>query len=171
MFISEIFVVKLIFEMLTVCGQQHSFSTHEQMFLWKCQCFWERKYLNLRGTQTPNLRIHAEYSNHLSRARHLLSHAFKYWLWQYKYFENANYDVGHTYGINWKWNNWDKFHFYFYYHLMYFQLKTNSVGITEVSVVPMANNMYFIQWIMTSYYQHGYKSYRNNSVSIKIACA
>ena len=36
---------------------------------------------------------------------------------------------------------------------MYFQLKTNSVGITEVSVVPMANNMYFIQWIMTSYYQ------------------
>ena len=31
-------------------------------------------------------------------------------------------------------------HFYFNYHLMYFQLKTNSVGIAEVSIVPMANN-------------------------------
>ena len=30
----------------------------------------------------------------------------------------------------------------------------------KVSVVPMANNMYFIQWIVTSY-QNGYKSYRN----------
>ena len=30
---------------------------------------------------------------------------------------------------------------------MYVELKTNSVGITEVSVVPMANNMYFIQYL------------------------
>ena len=30
----------------------------------------------------------------------------------------------------------------------------------KVSVVPMANTMYFIQWIVTSY-QNGYKSYRN----------
>ena len=59
-----------------------------------------------------------------------------------KKFENANYDVGHTYGINWKWNNLKHFHFYFNYHLMYFQLKKNSVGITEVSVVCMANDMY-----------------------------
>ena len=64
-------------------------------------------------------------------------------------------------------NNW--YHFHFNYHLVYFQLKTNSVGITEVSVVPMANNMYFIQWIIASYYQDGYKSYINNSVGIKIA--
>ena len=28
---------ELTFEMLTVRGQQHSFSTHERMFLWKCQ--------------------------------------------------------------------------------------------------------------------------------------
>ena len=42
--------------------------------------------------------------------------------------------------------------------------------ITEVSVFPMANNMYFIQWIVTSYYPNGYKSYRNNSMCIKIAC-
>ena len=41
--------------MLTVHGQQHSFSTHEQMFLWKCQSFWDRKCLDLRGTRTPNL--------------------------------------------------------------------------------------------------------------------
>ena len=49
---------------------------------------------------------------------------------------------------------------------MYFQLKTNSEGITEVSAVLMANIMYFIQWIN----QNGYKLYRNNSVCIKIAC-
>ena len=53
---------------------------------------------------------------------------------------------------------------------MYFQQETNSVGITEVSVVAMANNMYFIQWIITSYYPNDYKLYRNNFVCIKIAC-
>ena len=42
---------------------------------------------------------------------------------------------------------------------MYFQLKTNSVGITEVSIVPMTNNMYSIQWIITSYFPNGYKLY------------
>ena len=52
--------------MLTVRGQQHSFSTHEQVFLWKCHRFWDRKWLDLRGTRTPNLRIHAESSNYLS---------------------------------------------------------------------------------------------------------
>ena len=31
----DIFEVKLIFEMLTVCGQQHSFSTHELMFFFR----------------------------------------------------------------------------------------------------------------------------------------
>ena len=49
------FKVNLTFEMLTVHGQQHSFSTHEQMFLWKCQSFCDRKCLDLRGTRTPNL--------------------------------------------------------------------------------------------------------------------
>ena len=47
--------------------------------------------------------------------------------------------------------------------------QTNSIGIIKVSVAPMANTMYFIQWIVTSY-QNGYKSYRNNCVCIKIAC-
>ena len=44
-------------------------------------------------------------------------------------FENANYDVGHTNGINWKGNNWYHFHFYFNYHLMYmyFQLKKTQL--------------------------------------------
>ena len=31
--------IKFTFESLTVRGQQHSFSTHERMFLWKCQSF------------------------------------------------------------------------------------------------------------------------------------
>ena len=56
--------------MLTVRRQQHSFSTHERMFLWKCQSFWDRKCRDLRGTRTPNLRIHAECSNHLSYRGH-----------------------------------------------------------------------------------------------------
>ena len=34
--------MKLAFEMLTVRGQQHSFSTHERMFLGKCQSSWDR---------------------------------------------------------------------------------------------------------------------------------
>ena len=151
----------------------------------------ERKCLDLRGTPTTNLRIHAECSNHLSyqgqtfntgsggsawiNFNHCHSHKFvsydSHQINQCEYeFENANYDVWHTYAINWKWNNWYHFHFYFNYHLMHFQLKTNSVGITEVSVVPMAKNMYFIQWIITSYYPNGYKLYRNNIVCIKIAC-
>ena len=69
-----------------------------------------------------------------------------------------------------KWNIWYHFHFYFDYHLVYFQLKTNSGGITEESVGPMANDMYFIQWIIASYYTNGYEIYRNNSMCTKIAC-
>ena len=61
-----VFEVKLTFEMLTLRGQQHSFSVHERVFLWKCQNFWDKKSLDLRGTRTPNLRIHAECSNHWS---------------------------------------------------------------------------------------------------------
>ena len=52
--------------MLIVPGKQHSFSTHERMFLWKCHSFWHRKCLELRGTRPPNLRIHAECPNHSS---------------------------------------------------------------------------------------------------------
>ena len=61
-----IFEVKLTFEMITVRGQQHSFSTYERMFLWKCQSFWDRKCFSLRGTWTLNLRTYAECSNRLS---------------------------------------------------------------------------------------------------------
>ena len=56
--------------MLTVHGQQHSFSTQERVFLGKCQSFWDRKCLDLRGTQTPNLRVNAECSNLLSYQGH-----------------------------------------------------------------------------------------------------
>ena len=45
---SFLFKVKLTFELLIVHGQQHSFSTHQWMFLWKCQSFWDRKCLDLR---------------------------------------------------------------------------------------------------------------------------
>ena len=61
-----IFEVNLTFEMLIVCGQQFSFSTHEWVFLWTCQSFRDRKCLDLRGTRTPNLRIQAECSTLLS---------------------------------------------------------------------------------------------------------
>ena len=50
----NIFEVKLTFEMWTVRGQQHSFSTHERVFLWMCQNFWDRKYFVLKGSRTPN---------------------------------------------------------------------------------------------------------------------
>ena len=42
MYWKYIFEVKLTFEMLIVRGQQHSLSTHERMFLWRCKSFWDR---------------------------------------------------------------------------------------------------------------------------------
>ena len=82
-----IFAVKLTFEMLTVRGQQHPFSTHERVFLWKCQSVWDRKCLDLRGTRTPNLRIHVECSNLLSYQGHTFAvPCFEHWLWWYRYF-------------------------------------------------------------------------------------
>ena len=52
--ITEDFEVKLTLEILTVRGQQHSFSTREWMFLCKGQSFWDRKCLDLWGTtRTP----------------------------------------------------------------------------------------------------------------------
>ena len=55
--ICYIFEVKLTFEMLIVRRQQHSFSTHGRVFLWKWQSFWDRKCLDLRGTRTPRYHI------------------------------------------------------------------------------------------------------------------
>ena len=46
--------------MLIVRRQQHLFSTHERVFLWKCQSFRDRKCLDLRGSRTLNHWIHAE---------------------------------------------------------------------------------------------------------------
>ena len=81
------FEVKLTFEMLTVRGQQHSFSTHERVFLWNCQSFWDRKCLDLRGTRTPNLRIHGEFSNLLSYQGHTFAVPCFWTLhWRYRYF-------------------------------------------------------------------------------------
>ena len=50
----DTFEVKLTFDFSTVHGQQHSFSTHERMLFWKCQSFWNRYSLDLRGTRIPN---------------------------------------------------------------------------------------------------------------------
>ena len=73
--------------MLTVRGQQHSFSTHERVFLWKCQSFWDRKCLDLRGTRTPNPRIHAECFSLLSyQGQTFAVPFFEHWLWRYRYF-------------------------------------------------------------------------------------
>ena len=83
----DIFEVKLTFEMLTVRGQQHSFLTHKRVFLWKCQYFWDRKCLDLRGTRTPNLRIHAECFNLLSyQGQTFAVPCFEHWLWWHRHF-------------------------------------------------------------------------------------
>ena len=83
----DMFEVKLIFYMLTVRGQQYSFSTHERVLLWKCQRFWDRKCLDLRGTRNPNLRIHAECSNLLSyQSQTFAVPCFEHWLWRFRYF-------------------------------------------------------------------------------------
>ena len=64
-------------------GQQHSFSTHERVFLGKCQSFWDRKCRDLRGARTPNLRIHVECSNLLSYQGQTFA-KYKYFLsWTY----------------------------------------------------------------------------------------
>ena len=92
--------VKLTFEMLTVRGQQHSFSTHERMFLWKCQSFWDRKCLDLRGTRSraPTIGFMPNSSTiWATRARHLLSHVLEYWLWWYRYFLIILKDMGKVY--------------------------------------------------------------------------
>ena len=66
--------------MLTVRGQQHSFSTHERMFLGKCQSFetenvstWGGFEFQAFGFMPNALTIWA------IRARHLLPHVFEYW--------------------------------------------------------------------------------------------
>ena len=80
------FKVKLTFEMLTVRGQQHSFSTHERVFLWKCQSFWDRKCLDLRGLEPPTFGFMLNALTYWAiRATQLLSNVFEHWLWRYRY--------------------------------------------------------------------------------------
>ena len=48
---------------------------------------WDKNCLDLRGTRTSNLRIHAECSYHLSyQGQNLLSPVAEYWFWRYGYF-------------------------------------------------------------------------------------
>ena len=47
------------------------------------------KCLDPRGTRTPNLRIHAECSSHLSyQGQTFAVQCFGHWLWRYKYFQS-----------------------------------------------------------------------------------
>ena len=96
-----------------------------------------------------------------------------YHTWGPAKYENVKWYVRHTYGMNWKWRNLYNFHFYINYHLKLYVFSIQKEfhwNRCSISVAPMASNMYFIQWIMTSYYQKGYKLYRNYSMWIKIAC-
>ena len=69
------FYVKLTFEMST--GRGHTAFIFENTSGCSCESFWDRKCLDLRGTQTPNLWIHAQCSNLLRyQGQHLLSHFF-----------------------------------------------------------------------------------------------
>ena len=62
----DIFLSKVNISNLTVRGQQHSFWTHEWMFLWKCKRWGWQKMSRPEGTRTPKLQIHATCFNHLS---------------------------------------------------------------------------------------------------------
>ena len=53
----DVFVVKSTFEMLTVCRQQHSFLTHEQMFLWKCGRLETEDVLTCKGLDASTFRF------------------------------------------------------------------------------------------------------------------
>ena len=56
----DISEVKYTFEMLTVHGQQHTFSTHDRMFFLKYWRFWDRRYLDLMGTWTLNVFLYCK---------------------------------------------------------------------------------------------------------------
>ena len=65
----DIFKVKYTIEILTVRGQQQSFSTNVRMFLWMCQSFWDRKCLDLRGLEPlPEPKPNSDYSGVLNRS-------------------------------------------------------------------------------------------------------
>ena len=66
----------------SVDEQQHPFLTYERVFSRKCQRFWDRKCLDLRGTRIANLRIPAEFSSILSYQRQTFEHR----LWRCRYF-------------------------------------------------------------------------------------
>ena len=73
--------------MLTVRGQQHSFSAHERVFLGKCQSFRNKNCLDLRGLKPPTFGLMPNALTYWAiRATHLRSHVVEYWLWRCRYF-------------------------------------------------------------------------------------
>ena len=73
--------------MLTVRGQQRSFSTRTDVFV-KVSHFLRQKNISTwEGLEPPIFRLILNYLNIWAiRARHLLPHVSKYWLWRYRYF-------------------------------------------------------------------------------------
>ena len=72
--------------MLTVRGQQHSFSTQERVFLGKCQSFWKENVSTWGGLEPPTFGFTLNALTYWAiRARHLLSHVVENWLWRCGY--------------------------------------------------------------------------------------
>ena len=72
------FEAKLTFEMLTVPGQQHSFSTHEQCFCESVNVFETENVSPWRGLEPPTFGLMPNaLTNWTNRARHLLSQVFE----------------------------------------------------------------------------------------------
>ena len=80
--------VKLTFEISTVLRQQHSFSAHERVFLWKCQSFETENGSTWGGIGPPTFEFIPNALTILAiRARNLPSYVFfQNWFWWYRYF-------------------------------------------------------------------------------------
>ena len=75
--------------MSTVRGHQHSFLTHERMFLWKCRRFRKKMSRPEGDSNPPTFEFMPNAPTTWAiRDRHLLSHVFEYSLWWDRYFSS-----------------------------------------------------------------------------------
>ena len=75
---TNVFEVKLTFDMLTVRGQQLYFSIQERVFLWKCQSFETENVSTWGGLEPPTFGFMPNALTYWAiKARHLLSHGFE----------------------------------------------------------------------------------------------
>ena len=106
--------------MITVRGKKHSFTTHERMFLRKCQIFETDNISTWGGLEPPTFGFMlTDLTIRAIRARHLLSHYFEHWLWWYRYLKLMHvrklgcsqqrvWNIWVTHYINMKLRNWIK---------------------------------------------------------------